>query len=90
MPRTVPVWVTVAPESVMARAMPKSMTLVVPSELTMMLAGLTSRWTMPWRWAKCSAEHTSAAISSARSVVNGPSLWIRSFSDFPSTNSITR
>lgn len=44
------VCVIVAAVSAMARAMPKSMTLTEPSLVTMTLAGLMSRWTMPMRW----------------------------------------
>lgn len=50
MPITCAVWVIVAAESAMARAMPKSMTLTSPLTVNMMLAGLMSRWTMPPRW----------------------------------------
>ena len=35
------------------RAMPKSVTLMVPSASTMMFCGFTSRWTMPFSWACC-------------------------------------
>ncbi len=50
MPMTAEVAVTVALASAMARAMPKSITLTAPSSPIMTLAGLMSRWTMPWRW----------------------------------------
>ncbi len=50
MPTTDWVWVIVAAASAMARAMPKSITLMAPVLVTMTLAGLMSRWTMPMRW----------------------------------------
>ena len=49
-PMTACVWVIVALESAMARAIPKSMTLTDPSVPIMTFAGLMSRWTMPLRW----------------------------------------
>jgi hypothetical protein len=36
-------------------ARPKSRIFGVPSDAMMMLAGLRSRWTMPWAWARASA-----------------------------------
>ena len=50
MPMTDCVWVIVAAVSAMARAMPKSITLTWPRSVSMTLAGLMSRWTMPVRW----------------------------------------
>ena len=44
------VWVIVAAVSAMARAMPKSITLTSPRSVSITLAGLMSRWTMPFRW----------------------------------------
>ncbi len=38
-------------EEVVARAMPKSATLMCPSSVMRMLSGLMSRWTMPLEWA---------------------------------------
>src|SRR5665647_234094 len=52
-PRTWPVWVRGA--VLTRRAMPKSVSLTVPSGVTRMLAGLTSRWTTPTWWAASSA-----------------------------------
>ena len=42
--------VIVAAESASARAMPKSMTLTSPLPVSITLAGLMSRCTMPPRW----------------------------------------
>ena len=44
-----------------ARAMPKSVTLSRPSSVRIMLWGLMSRWTTPWRWANSSASSAWAA-----------------------------
>ena len=49
-----------------ARAMPKSMTLTSPDWLSMTLAGLMSRCTIPAVCATSRAVQTSAVISSAR------------------------
>ena len=49
-PMTAAVWVMVAEVSATARAMPKSITLTYPSRVSMTLAGLMSRWTMPAAW----------------------------------------
>ena len=59
MPTTACVWVMVAEESAMARAMPKSMTLTV-SEFSqnITLAGLMSRCTMPALWLYSRADST--------------------------------
>ena len=50
-PMTVWADVMVLPVSLMARAMPKSMTLTSPVRVSITFAGLMSRWTMPWRCA---------------------------------------
>ncbi len=50
MPITCAVWVIVAWASLIALAMPKSITLISPDLVTMTLAGLMSRCTMPLRW----------------------------------------
>jgi hypothetical protein len=44
-------------EAAVKRATPKSMIFTVPSWQMKMLAGLTSRWTMPvwWAWASPSS-----------------------------------
>ena len=47
MPTTEFVCVIVAAESAMARAIPKSITLILPSGVIMTLPGLMSRWMMP-------------------------------------------
>ena len=49
-PITAAVWVMVALVSATARAMPKSITLTVPVWVSITLAGLMSRWTMPALW----------------------------------------
>ena len=46
-PTTEFVCVIVAAESAMARAIPKSITLILPSGVIMTLPGLMSRWMMP-------------------------------------------
>ncbi len=73
---------TIDPTSVIcatfaARAMPKSVTLSRPSSVRIMLWGLMSRWTTPWRWANSSASSawtaqftTSASGSGARLVIS--------------------
>ena len=47
-PSTEPVAVFTPPADL---AMPKSISLILPSFVSMTLAGLMSRWTMPRRWA---------------------------------------
>ena len=47
LPLTMPASVTLARSASTARAMPKSTTFTVPFQVTMMLGGVTSRWTMP-------------------------------------------
>ncbi len=64
---TAAVCVIVIPASPIARAMPKSMTLTWPVRVSMTLAGLMSRWTMPARWEYSSAWRTPVVISSDRS-----------------------
>ena len=41
--------------------MPKSSTFTRPAGVTITLAGLMSRWTMPWAWAAASASAISMA-----------------------------
>ncbi len=48
-PITAAVWVMVAEVSATARAMPKSITLIRPELVSITLAGLMSRCTMPAR-----------------------------------------
>ena len=52
----VPVMVSL--RSVAPLAMPKSISLTTPSGVSIMLAGLISRWTTPWRCAYPSAAST--------------------------------
>ena len=49
-PITAAVWVMVADVSATARAMPKSITLTSPVGVSITLAGLMSRCTMPALW----------------------------------------
>jgi hypothetical protein len=49
-PTTAAVAVIVEDASAMARAMPKSITLTRPDGVSITLAGLMSRCTMPARW----------------------------------------
>ena len=81
--------VSVDEESLTARAIPKSMTLTAPSREIMTLAGLTSRWMMPFLCEKSSAPHTSAITPSARSSGIGPSMRMMSRRVSPSTSSMT-
>lgn len=89
MPITAAVWVIADWPSCIARAMPKSITLTAPFFVIITLAGLTSRWTMPWRCEKSSAAQTSAMTSIARFWDIGPSVLTMSRSVRPSTNSMT-
>src|SRR5437660_309341 len=50
----------------MRLARPKSVTFGMPSRVSMMLAGLRSRWTIPWVWATCIAREIMAASDAAR------------------------
>ena len=72
-----------------AWAMPKSVTLTVPSPLIRMLPGLMSRWMTP---TLCAAASPSAACAITLRAWAGAmgSTMSRSASDGPSTNSITR
>ncbi len=64
---TAAVCVMVMPDSPMARAMPKSMTLTWPVRVSMTFAGLMSRWTMPARWEYSRAWRMPMVISRVRS-----------------------
>ncbi len=86
---TADVWVIVDVPPATARAMPKSITLTAPVVVSITLAGLMSRCTMPLRWLKSSAEHTSAVISMARSGCRRPSSASTSLRVRPSTYSMT-
>ena len=76
-------------ESSSARAMPKSMTFTAPVLVTMMLAGLMSRWMMPASWLACSARVTGSSSFAARSGLSGPSLRTMSRRFMPWTSSMT-
>ncbi len=73
-----------------AAAMPKSITLTSPRGVIITLAGFTSRWTSPERWAASSAAATSAAIRAASSGGSRPRRCSADASVSPSTSSITR
>ncbi len=80
MPITEPVWVM---SETPARAIPKSVTIALPSASTITFWGFRSRWTMPLRWAKRAASSTWRTSSTAWSGVRPPS--ISCFSVGPST-----
>ena len=89
MPITAAVWVTVCVLLAAARAMPKSITLTSPAGVSMTLAGLMSRWTIPAACATDSAAQTSATISRARCGSSRPSDCTTSRSVRPRTCSMT-
>ncbi len=89
MPITADVCVIVMPESPMARAMPKSITLTWPLRVSMTLAGLMSRWTMPARCEYSRAWRMPMVISSVRSGSSLRPLWRSSRRVEPSTYSMT-
>ena len=89
MPITAWVCVIVAEESAIARAMPKSMTLTAPAGVSITLAGLMSRCTMPARWLYSSAPRTPDVIRSASCQSSGAEWLSRSRTVRPSTYSIT-
>ena len=72
-----------------ALARPKSRTLTLPSGVILTLAGLRSRWTMPFSWASSSASAICFATSRASSIAIGPRLR-RTARSSPSTSSSTR
>ncbi len=86
---TADVCVIVMPESPIARAMPKSITLTWPVRVSMTLAGLMSRWTMPLRCEYSSAWRMPMVISMARSGSSLRPLWSSSRRVEPSTYSMT-
>jgi len=53
-------------EEANARAIPKSLTLTVPSSVRSMFWGLMSRWTTPLLWTCRNPRATCVAISAAR------------------------
>ncbi len=69
--------------------MPKSITFTAPSRLSMTLAGLMSRCTIPCRCEKSSASQMSAAIQAARRGDSGPCAVSTSRRVPPSTYSMT-
>jgi hypothetical protein len=69
-------------------ASPKSITFAWPVRVSMMFPGLMSRWTIPLLCAVSSASATSMAIGSASPGDSAPCS-SRSFSDWPSTYSMT-
>ena len=83
------VWVIVAAESAIARAMPKSITFTAPVGVSITLAGLMSRCTMPAWWEYPSAERTPAVISTASSIGTACPSRRMSRTVCPSTYSIT-
>ena len=88
-PMTACVCVMVAAESAIARAMPKSMTLTAPAGVSMTLAGLMSRWTIPAWWEYSSADSTPAVISRASSIGTAAPSRRMSRTVWPSTYSMT-
>ena len=87
-PITSPVLVSPTPSA--ARAMPKSVTLICRSGVTIRLAGFTSRCTMPLA---CAAPSPSAACASSSRTASGSmgtSGRITADSGWPSTSSMTR
>ena len=79
---------TVADESLIARAIPKSITLTWPVLVIMMLPGLMSRWTTPARCEYSSAVRMPSTMRTASLESSGPAL-IRSLRSTPSTYSLT-
>ena len=72
-----------------ARAIPKSVTLTLPSVEMMMFCGFTSRWMMPWAWAAARPIQTWIAMLVASRTESLPFLPMYSFSVMPSTSSMT-
>ena len=83
------VWVIAEPASEAARAIPKSITFTWPVRVSITLAGLMSRWTIPALCAASRAAQMSAVISSARCGSSRPSSCSTSRSVRPSTCSMT-
>ena len=71
-----------------AFARPKSSTFTVPSDRSLIFAGLRSRWMIPCSWAASSASAICRAIGRASSSGIGPCA-MRSASVGPSTSSST-
>ena len=72
-----------------ARAMPKSITLMVPSGVSTMLWGLMSRWITSYPCATESAAHTCCAYSAAFTGSNGPRCCTSVLRSVPATYSMT-
>ena len=86
---TADVWVIVDVESLIARAMPKSMTLTAPDLSIITFAGFMSRWTIPLRCEKSIAAATSAIHVIACRGEIGPLARNTSRRVSPSTYSMT-
>ena len=69
----------------MGSAIPKSATSVLPSRVSRMFSGFTSRWTTPCSWAYWSPRATSRVMRTASSGRSAPSRPSRPRSDSPST-----
>ena len=78
-----------AVESSIARAMPKSITFTAPVEVSMMLPGLMSRWTIPARWEYSRASSTPVTISTASEIGTASPSPSSSRTVCPSTYSMT-
>ena len=76
--------------ALMARARPKSATLMRPSGASRTFSGFTSRWIILDWWAAASADSTGSRSSSALLGFIGASLRIRSRIVWPGMYSITR
>jgi hypothetical protein len=68
--------------------MPKSATIVLPSLVSRMFSGFTSRWITPWSWAYWRPRATSRAILTASGGESRPSRPSRSRNDSPSIHGI--
>ncbi|CRH64220.1 Uncharacterised protein [Chlamydia trachomatis] len=88
-PTTAFVCVIVACESVIARAIPKSMTFTLPSFVNMMLPGLISRCTKCCEWEYSSAPNTPDTMATASLIGTGVPSASSSLTVCPSTYSIT-
>jgi len=60
-----------------SRATPKSPTFTRPSAERRMLAGLMSRCTIRWAWARASARHSWVATPQASHAGSGPRFWFQ-------------
>ena len=78
-----------SPESV-TLAMPKSVTFTRSPASIMMLAGLMSRWTTLFLWAKSRASATWAPMEAARSSGSRPAAAMTRSRPTPSMNSMAR